>query len=67
MTMLLKVTSTGGSYPEPGLPRSAEGGYSDRMDRGERPGASEERAAAIVSIIESAERSLAQGSIPVRL
>jgi hypothetical protein len=38
MTMLLKVTSTGGWYPEPGLPGSGEGGYSDRVDRSERPG-----------------------------
>jgi hypothetical protein len=36
--MLLKVTSTSGSYPEPGLPRSGEGGYSDRVDGAERPG-----------------------------
>jgi hypothetical protein len=38
MTMLLRVTSTGGSYPEAGFPGSGEGGYSARMDRGEGPG-----------------------------
>ena len=38
MTMLLQVRSTGGSYPEPGLPGSDDRGYSGRMERGERPG-----------------------------
>jgi hypothetical protein len=36
--MLLRVTSTGGSYPEPGLPPSGDPGYSGPVDRGERPG-----------------------------
>src|SRR5262249_21462804 len=38
MTMLLSVTSTGGSYPEPGFPGPDDRGYSAPVDRGERPG-----------------------------
>jgi hypothetical protein len=38
MTMLLSVTTTGESYPDPGLPRRGDRGYSDRVERGERPG-----------------------------